>query len=91
MKFTAVGDLLMQRRMPGEYDGFAEVRDYIAKGDFRFANLETTLNHIGAWYGSQYSGGTWLRAEPEILEDVAAYGFNVLSFNNNHSMDYSYD
>jgi len=91
MKFTAVGDLLMQRRMPGEYDGFAEVRDYIAKGDFRFANLETTLNHIGTCYGSQYSGGTWLRAEPEILEDVAAYGFNVLSFNNNHSMDYSYD
>ena len=33
MKFTAVGDLLMQRRMPGEYDGFKEVT---ADDDYTF-------------------------------------------------------
>lgn len=91
MKFTAVGDALMQRRMPKDYKGFQEVRDYIGRGDFRFCNLETTLNREGECYASQYSGGTWLRADPEILEDIRAYGFNVLSFNNNHTMDYGYN
>lgn len=90
MKFTAVGDLLMQRRMPKGYEGFAAMRDYIGRGDFRFCNLETTLNREGSCFASPYSGGTWLRAEPELLEDVRDYGFNVLSFNNNHTMDYSY-
>lgn len=91
MKFTAVGDLLMQRRLPADYEGFAQIRDYIARGDFRFCNLETTLNREGECFASQFSGGTWLRAEPEILTDALAYGFNALSFANNHVMDFSYN
>ena len=31
MKFTAVGDILIQRRLPGAYDGFDEIRAYICK------------------------------------------------------------
>ncbi len=81
----------MQRRLPGISEDFEEIRAYINRGDFRFGNLETTLNREGECYGSQYSGGTWLRADPEILEDVRAYGFNVLSFANNHTMDYAYE
>lgn len=91
MKFTAAGDLLVQRRMPAEYDGFKEIKSYIEKGDARFVNLETTLNYEGECYASQYSGGTYLRANPEILEYVKNYGFNMLSFANNHTMDFSYE
>lgn len=90
MKFTAVGDFLIQRRFPGEYDGFTEVSEYIKKGDMRFFNLETTL-HKGDCFASQYSGGSWLRADPEVLEDAREFGFNIVSFANNHTMDYSYD
>jgi len=89
-KFTAVGDYLVQRRFPGEYNGFAAVRDFIRKGDMRFFNLETTL-HTGDCFASQHSGGSWLRADPEVLEEAKNFGFNIVSFANNHTMDFSYD
>ncbi|MGI6538155.1 MAG: CapA family protein [Caldicoprobacterales bacterium] len=90
MKFTAVGDMLIQRRLPGEYEGFREVSQYIKKGDVRFFNLETTLNR-GDCFASQFSGGSWLRTDPEVLEDARKFGFNILTFANNHTMDFSYD
>jgi len=91
MKFTAVGDVLIQRRIPEQYDGFHEIKEFIAKGDARFFNLETTLNYEGECHASQYSGGTYLRAVPEVLGDVQNFGFNMTTFNNNHAMDFSYD
>lgn len=90
MKFTAVGDVLIQKRLPGEYEGFKEITNYIKQGDFSFFNLETTINN-GDCFASQFSGGSWLRAEPEVLCDLKKFGFNVLSFANNHTMDFSYD
>lgn len=89
LKCTAAGDMLIQRRLPGAYEGFEQIRDYIMKGDFRFFNLETTLHNYEC-YGSQYNGGSYLAMDPRVLEDAKAFGFNVLSPNNNHSMDYSY-
>ena len=44
MKFTAVGDVVCQRRLPRDYEGFAEIRDFIEQGDARFFNLETTVS-----------------------------------------------
>ena len=90
MKFTAVGDMLIQRRLPGEYEGFSEISRYINKGDMRFFNLETTL-HGGECFASQFSGGSWLRMDPKVLEDARKFGFNILSFANNHTMDFSYE
>lgn len=91
MKFTAVGDVLIQRRIPADYDGFDEIKSFIERGDARFFNLETTLNHEGECHASQFSGGTYLRAQPNVLDDVKKFGFNMTSFNNNHTMDFSYD
>ena len=91
MKFTAVGDVLIQRRIPEEYAGFHEIKEYIEKGDCCFFNLETTLNKEGECHASQYSGGTYLRADPEVLKDVVKFGFNMTTFNNNHAMDFCYD
>ena len=90
MKFTATGDMLIQRRIPENYEGFDEVKQYIEKGDFRFFNLETTINN-GDFYANQYSGGSYLRAEPAVLDDAKRFGFNIVSFANNHSMDFSHD
>ncbi|MBQ6823892.1 MAG: CapA family protein [Clostridia bacterium] len=87
MKFIAAGDLAIQRRIHKESPGFSEIRDYLHKADVRYANLETTL-HRGEYYANQFSGGSYLRADPESMEDVKAYGFNLLSFANNHSMDF---
>lgn len=90
MKFTAVGDVLIQKEWPGEYDGLSEVVAEIRKGDFRFFNLETTLND-GEYWASQYCGGSYLRVSPSILNDLKTFGFNVVNICNNHSMDFSYD
>lgn len=91
MKFTAVGDVIIQKKIYEEFEGFNELAPFIKKGDARFFNLETTLNHEGEARASQFSGGTYLRANPEVLEDVKKFGFNMTSFNNNHALDFFYD
>ena len=77
MKFTAAGDILVQKRMTHEYEGFDAVRDFIMQGDARFFNLETTLNKEGECHGSQFSGGTYIRTTPRVLWDLQKFGFNT--------------
>ena len=81
MKFTAVGDVLIGRRLNEEDKGLKELAPIINKGEVKFFNLETTLNKVGECFASEYSGGTWLRTNPEVLDDVKMYGFNITSFN----------
>jgi poly-gamma-glutamate synthesis protein (capsule biosynthesis protein) len=90
MKITAVGDAILTRRIPEDYAGYAELAPIIAEGDARFFNLETTLHPAGVNFGGEASGGTWLRSEPEVLDDLLPFGFDITSFNNNHVMDYSF-
>ncbi len=90
MKITAVGDAIITRRIPENYAGYRELAPIIAEGDARFFNLETTLHRAGENFGSEVSGGTWLRSEPEVLDDLLPFGFNMTSFNNNHVMDFSF-
>ena len=90
MKFTAAGDMIIQKRMYEAYEGYSELTPFIMKGDARFFNLETTLNHEGEAIASQFSGGTYIRTNPEVLEDIKKLGFNMTSFNNNHALDFSY-
>ncbi len=89
MRITAAGDGMVFRRLPGAYQGFEAVRDFIGRGDLRFLNLETTI-HRGETFGAAVSGGSWFCAPPEVLEDVRAFGFNTVSTANNHAMDYSH-
>ncbi len=89
MKITAVGDVALQRKMPGEYAGLAEVRQFISKGDVRFFNLETTVNKD--CFGAFFSGGTWLRTDPEVLSTLKPFGFNMATTANNHATDFAYE
>ena len=89
MKFSAAGDAIIQRRIYEGYD-FDAIGDVIKQGDARFFNLETTLNREGECFASQFSGGTYIRTDPEALDDMKRFGFNMTSFNNNHAMDFSY-
>ena len=91
MKFCAVGDIIIGRRIQPDFVGYSELCPIINQADARFFNLETTLNHEGECYASQVSGGTYLRTDPEVLEDIQKFGFNMTSFNNNHVMDYSFE
>jgi len=91
MKFCAVGDVIIGRRIQQDYKGFEELGALIKQADARFFNLETTLNREGECFASQTSGGTYLRTDPEVLEDIKKFGFNMTSFNNNHATDFSFD
>ena len=91
MKFTAAGDMIIQKRIYEDYEGFCELSPFIKQGDARFFNLETTLNHEGEASASQFSGGTYIRTNPEVLDDIKPFGFNMTSFNNNHALDFFYD
>ena len=84
----ATGDSFMTRRLPaGGYPGFDALRDVIASHDVCFNNLETTL-HRQEGYPSASSGGTWAMSDPEILDDLKRYGFNLFNTANNHSCDF---
>ena len=89
MKFTAVGDMLIQRVISTEYEGFSEVRDYISKGDARFFNFESIIYKEGI-FGSQFNGGSYHNSDPRTLDIAKEYGFNMMSFANNHTFDWSY-
>lgn len=86
-KCTAAGDAMLFRPLPGEYEGFREIRDFISKGDFRFLNLETTVHRFETW-GNAVSGGTWFCADPAVLGAVREFNFNILTNANNHTEDY---
>ena len=88
MKFVSAGDMLVQQRIQHNYPGFDELSPFIKDADGRFFNLETTLNHEGETSVSQLSGGTYLRVDPEVLDDLKPFGFNMMSFNNNHALDF---
>lgn len=90
MKFTAAGDALIQRRIPSDYEGFSEIVSEIEKGDMRFFNLETTI-HRYETYGNVNSGGSWLCAAPEMLQDMKRFGFNITTSANNHTMDFAHE
>lgn len=89
MKFTAAGDAMVLRRLPGNYPGFQELQSFINQGDFRFVNMETTI-HNHETYGAAESGGTWFCSPPEVLDDAKTFGFNVLTTCNNHALDYGH-
>ena len=90
LKFTAAGDAIIQRPIQEDFAGFSELTPFIMQGDARFFNLETTLNREGEAYGSQFSGGTYIRTNPEVLDGLMELGFNMTSFNNNHVLDFGY-
>ena len=89
MKFTAVGDMLIQRVISTEYEGFREVSDYIRKGDARFFNFESIIYREGIW-GNQFNGGSFHNSDPKTLKIAEAYGFNMMTFANNHTFDWGY-
>ena len=89
VKFTAVGDMLIQRVISTEYPGFREVSDYIRKGEVRFFNFESIIYKDGIW-GNQFNGGSYHNSDPRTLKIAEEYGFNMMSFANNHTFDWGY-
>ena len=89
--FIATGDSFMTRRLGVDaYEGFEEISNIIKSYDVKFNNIEFTA-HNKEGYPNAVSGGTWAMSEPEILDDLKRYGFNIYNTANNHSLDYGHD
>lgn len=86
---AATGDSFITRRLSTKGKDFHELSSLIQKADVRLTNLEVTAHKLEG-YPSAVSGGTWGIASPTVLEDVKSYGFNLISWANNHTMDYSH-
>ena len=90
LKISGCGDILIADRLPeGKYKGFEEMKKFLGSHDVRFGNLETTI-HRNEGYPSLFPGGGYSMADPDVLDDIREYGFNLLSIANNHMLDYSH-
>lgn len=87
--FAATGDSFITRNLPYRDQAFREVSRLLHRADVRIANLETTV-HDNEGYPSAQSGGTWAMSPPSVLYVMKDYGFNLIGWANNHTLDYLY-
>ena len=82
------GDSIITRKL-SVYDEpeYLEMIELIRDADIAFTNLEV-LFHDYETYPMAVSGGTWMRAAPELAAELAWAGFDIVSRANNHTGDY---
>lgn len=90
---TAVGDLIVSRVMTkGKMHGFDEVIKLIqdANADVTFGNFEGSIFDIKSFKGSPQAeyGGAYHVSLPAVAPDLRKIGFDLMSFANNHTMDW---
>lgn len=91
IRFTATGDSYITRKTSHLHtDSFRALSALFRQADVRFTNLEVTV-HDAEGYPSALCGGQWAMASPDVLEDLQAYGFNLIAWATNHTLDYLYD
>jgi poly-gamma-glutamate synthesis protein (capsule biosynthesis protein) len=82
------GDSIITRRLAVYKEPeFLEMIDILRGADMAFTNLEV-LFHDYEPYPAATSGGTWMRAEPDLAKDLKWAGFDMVSRANNHTGDY---
>lgn len=87
--FAATGDSFITRRLPVKDKAFQELSTVLQNTDVRFTNLEVTL-HDSEGIPGAVSGGTWAKGSPAVLNDIKDFGFNLIAWANNHTLDYSF-
>jgi poly-gamma-glutamate synthesis protein (capsule biosynthesis protein) len=82
------GDSLITMKLSVHTEpAFLKMIDLIRGVDVAFTNLEM-LFHDYEPYPSTESGGTYMRADPAIVKELAWAGFDMVARANNHTGDY---
>jgi len=82
------GDAIITRRIAVYREpAFLKMIDLIRGADLAFTNLEM-LFHDYEPYPMSESGGTYMRADPALVNDLVWAGFDMVSRANNHAGDY---
>lgn len=88
MTFALTGDAIITRQL-SVYDepDFLEMIDLVRGADAAFTNLEV-LFHDYEPFPAHQSGGTWMRADPDLAKELVWAGIDMVSRANNHTGDY---
>jgi poly-gamma-glutamate synthesis protein (capsule biosynthesis protein) len=88
MTLALTGDAIITRRLSvHDEPDFLEMIELIRSADAAFTNLEM-LFHDYEPYPAHQSGGTWMRGDPALLDDLTWAGIDMVSRANNHTGDY---
>lgn len=88
MRFVATGDSFITRRLASNPRLWA-LADIVRDAEVRFTNFEVLTP--GDAFPNAVSGGTWASAPEGVIGDLQSLGFNMLSWANNHTLDFAYD
>lgn len=90
ISLIATGDCFITRLLPKNKPlSFKNVSQLISRAEVRFTNFEMTTPGPLA-FPSAISGGTWAKAAPDVVQVIYDYGFNIINWANNHTLDYLY-
>jgi poly-gamma-glutamate capsule biosynthesis protein CapA/YwtB (metallophosphatase superfamily) len=85
------GDIMPSRRLAVFREPkFLELREVLKGADGCFANLESMVVRYGEGIPALRTG-THMVTEPQLLEDLKWFGFNLLSCANSHSLNFGED
>lgn len=85
--FVAGDTILSQPWSHIEDVRFLRMIEEMRAADVTITNLEQLI-HDYKGYAQAESGGTWLRAAPEIADELAWAGIDLMAHANNHTFDY---
>ncbi|RWE32782.1 MAG: CapA family protein [Mesorhizobium sp.] len=88
---VAVGDLIVTRPLTKAQDpDFGAVIKILREADVTFGNMETNIFDIRSFTGSPQAeyGGAYHASLPELGPDLKEMGFKLLSYANNHTLDW---
>ena len=91
LELLFVGDIMLDRGIEAQIRKnndwkwpFIKIANTLLKADLVFGNLESQISDKGERIGTIYS----FRADPEAIDGLLYAGFDVLSIENNHNLDY---
>ena len=91
LTMALAGDAIISRKLSVYQEpAFLKMIDLIRSADMAFANLEM-LFHDYEHYPMHQGGGTYMRGDPDLANDLAWAGFDLISLANNHAGDYGVD
>ncbi len=82
------GDAIITRKLSVYNEpAFLKMVKVIRDADAAFTNLEMLLHNYES-YPMHQSGGTYMRADPQMADELVWAGFDMVSMANNHTGDY---
>ncbi|MTI29422.1 CapA family protein, partial [Xanthovirga aplysinae] len=88
ISLALTGDAIITRKLSVYQEPeFLEMIDILRSADMGFTNFEMLL-HDYEPYPMHESGGTYMRADPELAKEIKWAGIDMVSTANNHTGDY---